>query len=87
MSLIVIFGLGYVGTVTAACLAREGHSVLGVDVNPFKLDLIRRGRSPIVEDGLDELIAEATGSTPVRSTILRSLKKFFQRFALAGAFG
>jgi GDP-mannose 6-dehydrogenase len=51
------FGLGYVGCVTTACLAREGHEVVGVDVNPVKLDLLRSGRSPVVEPGLEELVA------------------------------
>lgn len=52
---IAIFGMGYVGAVSAACLARDGHEVLGVDVDPGKLDLLRKGHSPIVEEGIQEL--------------------------------
>jgi GDP-mannose 6-dehydrogenase len=52
-----IFGLGYVGSVTAACLARLGHRVLGVDINPEKVELLEAGRSPIVEPGLQDLVA------------------------------
>jgi GDP-mannose 6-dehydrogenase len=56
---IAVFGLGYVGVVSAACLARDGHSVFGVDPNPVKVDFLRRGQSPIVEPGLEELIGAA----------------------------
>lgn len=54
---IAVFGLGYVGTVTAAGLASQGHEVWGVDVDPVKVDLIRSGHSPVVEPGIDELVA------------------------------
>jgi GDP-mannose 6-dehydrogenase len=57
-----IFGIGYVGAVSAACLARDGHRVLAVDVNPSKVADIQAGRAPIVEKGLPELIAAAAAS-------------------------
>jgi GDP-mannose 6-dehydrogenase len=59
---IAVFGLGYVGVVSAACLAREGHSVVGVDPNALKVDFLRAGKSPIVEPGLEELIAAAAAA-------------------------
>ena len=51
-----MFGLGYVGTVTAACLAGEGHVVVGVDPQPTKVEMLNRGVSPVIEAGVDELL-------------------------------
>ncbi len=65
---ISIFGLGYVGAVSLACLARDGHKVLGVDVDSSKLDLIRQGRSPIIETGMPELMHEVVASGRVTVT-------------------
>jgi GDP-mannose 6-dehydrogenase len=56
---VAIFGLGYVGSVTAGCLARNGHSVIGVDISESKLDNIRNGRAPLGEAGLDDIIKDA----------------------------
>tara|TARA_R110000850_G_scaffold125699_4_gene244224 strand:+ start:594 stop:1886 length:1293 start_codon:yes stop_codon:yes gene_type:complete len=53
---ISIFGLGYVGAVTAACLSNKGHFVLGVDIQEIKVEAINKGQSPIVEPGLGELL-------------------------------
>jgi GDP-mannose 6-dehydrogenase len=56
--IVSIFGLGYVGLVSAVCLARRGHHVIGIDVNPDKLQSIRMGISPIVEPGVEELLRQ-----------------------------
>ncbi len=63
-----IFGLGYVGVVTAACLARDGHEVIGVDVNPEKVGAIAAGRSPIVEPELDDLLREGVAAGRIGAT-------------------
>jgi len=63
-----VFGLGYVGSVTAACLANENHSVLGVDVNPQKVAFVNEGKSPILEPGLDEILREAVEAGRLRAT-------------------
>ncbi len=55
---ISVFGLGYVGSVTAACLAHKGNHVIGVDSNPAKVKALESGRSPIIEARLDELVSE-----------------------------
>jgi GDP-mannose 6-dehydrogenase len=65
---IAIFGLGYVGTVTAAGLASQGHEVWGVDVDQVKVDHIRSGSSPVVEPGIDDLITTAVGSGNLSAT-------------------
>lgn len=65
---VAIFGLGYVGTVCGACFAAAGHDVLGVDVAQLKVDIINAGRSPIVEPGLDEAMAEGSRSGKLRAT-------------------
>jgi GDP-mannose 6-dehydrogenase len=64
-----VFGLGYVGCVSAACLADAGHEVVGVDVNELKVGIINGGRSPLVEPGIDELIARAVGEGRLRATV------------------
>ena len=51
-----VFGLGYVGCVTAACLADRGFRVIGVDVSPSKVDLINAGQATIVEEGIADLV-------------------------------
>jgi GDP-mannose 6-dehydrogenase len=66
---ISIFGLGYVGCVTAASLARDGHEVFGVDVSPDKVAMINAGKSPVVEPGLAELIAEQVAGHRLRATV------------------
>ncbi|MGA7108788.1 MAG: nucleotide sugar dehydrogenase [Terracidiphilus sp.] len=65
---ISIFGLGYVGAVSAGCLAAEGHQVLGVDPVAEKVDLINRGNSPIVEAEINEIIEEAVRTGRLRAT-------------------
>jgi GDP-mannose 6-dehydrogenase len=65
---ISVFGLGYVGAVSAGCLAYEGHDVVGVDPVPTKVDLINRGQSPIVETGIAEIIAATAKAGRLRAT-------------------
>jgi len=64
-----VFGLGYVGSVSAAAFAADGHHVVGVDVHQAKVDGINEGRSPIVEPGLDELMREAHAAGRLRATL------------------
>ncbi len=69
MSLAIsVFGMGYVGTVTAACLASKGFRVVGVDLNPAKVEALNSGRSPIVEPGVSDLIAKAVADGLLSAT-------------------
>jgi GDP-mannose 6-dehydrogenase len=63
-----IFGLGYVGAVSLGCLARDGHAVTGVDLDPAKLDLIRNGMTPVIEAGMQELMKNAAEKHGVQVT-------------------
>jgi GDP-mannose 6-dehydrogenase len=69
MSKISIFGIGYVGVVAAACLAKDGHDVVAFDVDASKVVAINAGRAPIVENGLDTLIESAVVSGKLRATL------------------
>jgi len=65
---ISVFGLGYVGTVTAACLADQGHQLWGIDINPQKVALINTGKSPVVETGLVEKLERGVKTGRLRAT-------------------
>jgi len=62
-----IFGLGYVGCVMAACLTNDGNQVVGVDINPLKVDTINAGQSPIIEPGLADMISEGKRAGKLRA--------------------
>ena len=63
---VLVIGSGYVGLVAAACFAEAGHRVLGVDVDPRKIEALREGRSPIYEPGLDDLLTRHLASGSLR---------------------
>ncbi len=65
---ISVFGMGYVGIVSGACLAELGHEVVGVDVNPLKVGMVNDGVSPIVEHGLEALLQKGVASGRLRAT-------------------
>jgi GDP-mannose 6-dehydrogenase len=65
---ISVLGLGYVGTVTAGCLARRGHTVIGVDVHPQKVAEFNEGKAPIIEPGLDKMLSQAHEAGRLRAT-------------------
>lgn len=82
MARLAVFGIGYVGVVSAACLAKDGHQVIAVDIDPAKVAAINAGRSPIVEQGLPDLIADMvaagrlTATSDVRAAIHASDASF-----------
>ncbi len=86
MANIAVIGIGYVGAVSAACLARDGHNVVAVDVDPGKVDAINAGMSPIVEEGLPELIAEvvAAGKLVATTSIAEAVAKTEACFVCVG---
>src|SRR5215472_16807336 len=63
-----VLGLGYVGTVSAGCLAEEGHEVVGVDPEPRKVDLINAGRAPIIERDIGPIIARQVAAGRLSAT-------------------
>lgn len=63
-----VFGIGYVGCVSAACFAKAGHDVTGVDLNATKVEIINSAKSPIVEAGVEELVAEMVAAGRLRAT-------------------
>ncbi len=65
---VAVFGLGYVGSVTSACLARDGHHVIGVDVNRKKIAALSEGKSPIIEPDLAELVADNVAAGRLEAT-------------------
>ena len=64
---ISVFGLGYVGCVSAACLAARGHDVLGVDVSPAKVEMVGRGQAPVVEERIGDLTADMVAAGALRA--------------------
>lgn len=69
MAAISVFGLGYVGSVSVACLAAEGHTLIGVDVNRTKVEMIEEGLSPVIEAGLDELLRNGVLDGRIHATM------------------
>jgi len=63
-----IFGLGYVGCITAACLANDGHDVTGIDIDPLKVKMVNNAKSPIIEPGLEEALKKARNSKKLKAS-------------------
>jgi GDP-mannose 6-dehydrogenase len=83
---ISIFGLGYVGAVSLACLARDGHRVVGVDIDSSKLELIRSRKSPILEEGIQELMRDVvdSGRVTVTSDAVQAMRDTELSFVCVG---
>ncbi len=86
MARISVFGIGYVGVVSAACLARDGHDVIAVDVDPGKIDAINLGKSPIVEEGIDELVRDVVkaGKLSATSDVAKAIRETDLSFVCVG---
>src|SRR5208337_1513416 len=66
---IAVFGLGYVGCVTGACLAQMGHEVCGVDISPAKVRMINQGRVPLREKGIERLVRQMVRTGRLRASL------------------
>src|SRR3954452_21454504 len=66
---IAVLGLGYVGCVTAACLAHIGHRVIGVDRDPFKVSSVAEGRAPFFEPGLEDVVRGCVAAGRLSATV------------------
>jgi GDP-mannose 6-dehydrogenase len=64
---VIVWGLGYVGTVSAACLAELGHEVIGIEPNSSKVEMLKAGQSPVKEPGLDRLVSETVAAGRLRA--------------------
>ena len=84
-----VFGLGYVGCVSAACFAKAGWRVIGVDVNEMKVDMINQGRSPVLEPGLADLVRDGVANGRLRATTApeEAVEEFRQALAINPSFG
>lgn len=83
---ISVFGLGYVGTVAAGCMAHDGHEVVGVDPQPVKVDLINAGKSPIIEAEIGEMVAEevARGRLSATTDVATAVRQTDLAFVCVG---
>jgi GDP-mannose 6-dehydrogenase len=81
-----LFGLGYVGSVSAACFAHMGHRIIGVDVSPAKVEMLASGRSPIIEARMSELVAEghAAGKLEATTDAARAVRESDISFVCVG---
>ena len=68
MQRVAVFGIGYVGAVTAACSSQDGHSVIGVDIDRSKVEDLNAGTAPVSEPGLDDILKAQVASGRLRAT-------------------